>query len=339
VTSVEPVRWGVLGAASIAVRRVVPAMQRSPLCRVEAIASRDLAKARAAADALGIPRAYGSYEELLADADVEAIYNPLPNHLHVPWSVRAVEAGKHVLCEKPVALNAAEARTLIDARDRHGVQVAEAFMVRTHPQWHRARDVVASGRIGEVKLITGHFSYHRRDPADVRNRVEWGGGVLLDVGCYPITMSRWLLGAEPTEVIGTLERDPEFGVDRLAAAMLRFPSATATFTVGGQIVHHQRMQIFGTHGRLELPVPFSPPNDRAVRLLVDDGSDLFGAGIEAIEIPAVDQFTLQSDRFAEAVRGLGAVPVPLEDAGANMAVIDAIFRSAESGRWEAPAAS
>ncbi|AHG89671.1 oxidoreductase domain protein [Gemmatirosa kalamazoonensis] len=334
-----PLRWGVLGAASIAVRRVIPAMQRSAACRVDAIASRDLAKARAAADALGIPRAYGSYEELLADPEIDAVYNPLPNHLHVPWSERAAAAGKHVLCEKPIALTADEARALVAARDRAGVQIAEAFMVRTHPQWHVARDVVRSGRIGELKLVTGHFSYHRRDPSDVRNRVEWGGGVLLDVGCYPITMSRWLFGAEPAEVVGTLERDPEFGVDRLAAGLLRFPTGMATFGVGGQIVHHQRVQILGTAGRIELEIPFSPPGDHPTRLLVDDGRDVLGTGVESIAVGAYDQFTLQADRFAAAVRGEGPVPVPLEDAIANMAVIDAIFRSVESGRWESPAAS
>jgi predicted dehydrogenase len=329
-----PVRWGVLGAASIATRRVIPAIQQGRHSRVVAIASRDLAKARAAAESLGIGRAHGSYEELLADPDVEAVYNPLPNHLHVPWSIRAAEAGKHVLCEKPIALSAAEARELLAARDRTGVRIGEAFMVRTHPQWGVARDLVASGRIGELKLITGHFSYYRRDPADVRNRVEWGGGALLDVGCYPVTMSRWLFGAEPVEVVGVLERDREFGVDRLASAMLRFPDGQATFSVGGQIVHHQRMQLFGTRGRIELEIPFSPRADRPARLLVDDGRDVVGSGAEVIELPGVDQFTLQADRFSEAVRGRGEVPVSLEDAVANMAVLDALFRSAETRRWE-----
>jgi predicted dehydrogenase len=285
---------------------------------------------------LGIPRAYGSYDELLADPGIEAVYNPLPNHLHVPWSVRAAEAGKHVLCEKPIALSAAQARELLAVRDRTGVRIGEAFMVRTHPQWHVARELVAAGRIGDLTLVNGHFSYSRRDPSDVRNRPEWGGGVLLDIGCYPVTMARWLFGAEPTAVAGTLERDPEFGVDRLAAALLRFPAGHATFTCASQLVHHQRMQLFGTRGRIELELPFTPPNDRPARVLVDDGRDPSGSGIETIELPAADQFTLQGDRFAEAVRGLGDVPVPLEDAVANMAVLDAIARSAATGRWERP---
>ncbi len=330
----RPVRWGVLGAASIATRRVIPAMQQSAMARVVAIASRDGTKARAAADELGIERAYGSYEELLADPDVEAIYNPLPNHLHVPWSIRAAEAGKHVLCEKPIALDAAEARELLAARDRTGVHIGEAFMVRSHPQWGAVRTLISEGRIGELRLITGHFSYYRRDPTDVRNRVEWGGGALLDVGCYPITMSRWLFGEEPVEAVGVLERDPEFGVDRLASALLRFRDGQATFSVGGQLVHWQRLQCLGTRGRIEVEIPFSPRADRPARLLVDDGRDVIGSGIEVIELPGVDQFTLQADRFSAAVRGLGEVPVSLEDAVANMTVIDAIFRSAETRRWE-----
>jgi predicted dehydrogenase len=323
-----------LGAANIAVQKVIPSMQRGRLSRIDAIASRDLAKARAAAEALGIPRAYGSYEELLADPEIDAIYNPLPNHLHVPWSIRAAEAGKHVLCEKPIALTADEARLLMAARDRTGVQIAEAFMVRTHPQWHRVRELIADGRIGELRLVVGHFSYYKRDAADIRSRVEWGGGALLDIGCYPITLARWLFGAEPEAAVGQLDRDPELGIDRLASGMLRFPSGQASFSCAGQLVHHQRMQIYGTRGRIEVEIPFNAPSDRPCRLFVDDGRDLLGSGIETIEIPAVDQYTLQGERFAEAVRGIGTVPVPLEDAIANMAVIDALFRSVESQKWE-----
>lgn len=328
-------RWGILGAANIALTKVIPAIQRSRRGEVVAIASRDLAKARAAAESLGIPRAHGSYEELVADPDVDAIYNPLPNHLHVPWSIRAAEAGKHVLCEKPVALSAEEARTLIAARDRTGVTVAEAFMVRAHPQWRRVRDLVREGRVGELRLVTAHFSYYRVDPSDIRSVPEWGGGALMDIGCYPIMLSRWLFGAEPLEVVGMIERDPALGVDRLASGMLRFATGQGTFTCSGQLVSHQRMQLFGTTGRIDVEVPFSPQPDRAARISVDDGRELGGAGAP-IELPAVDQFMLQADRFAEAVRGTGEVPVPLEDSVGNMATIDALFRSAKSGRWEAP---
>jgi predicted dehydrogenase len=335
VTSPTPVRWGILGAANIAIRKVIPAMRASRLAVPFAIASRDITKARAAAAALGIPRAYGSYEELLADADVEAIYNPLPNHMHVPWSIRAAEAGKHVLCEKPIALSADEARTLLAARDANRVHVAEAFMVRTHPQWEEVERVIGSGRIGPVRLVTGHFSYYRRDPADIRSQVAWGGGALMDIGCYPIFIARWMFGSEPLEVVALIDRDPEFGVDRLTSALMRFPTGQATFTCAGQLGAYQRMQIFGERGRIEVEIPVNAPPDRAVRIFVDDGSELGAGSAVAIEIPVADQFALQVDRFSEAVRGTGSVPVSLETAIGNMEVIDALFRSAEQRGWAA----
>jgi predicted dehydrogenase len=331
-----PVRWGVLGAAHIALKSVIPAMQQSLRSRVVAIASRDLGRAQTAAAALGIARAYGSYDELLADADVEAIYNPLPNHLHVPWTIRAAKAGKHVLCEKPIALSAAEARELLAVQARTNVQIGEAFMVRTHPRWIKARELIAGGRIGALRLVSGHFSYYRRDPADIRSRREWGGGALLDIGCYPITLSRWLFGTEPDAVIAMIERDPDMQIDRLTSALLRFPSGQATLSCAGQLVAHQCMHLFGTTGRIEVEIPFNAPAGHQTRLIVDDGRDLDGTGSESIEFPAVNQYTLQGDQFSEAIRGRGTVPVSLDDAIANMAVIDALFRSAESGRWEVP---
>jgi predicted dehydrogenase len=334
-----PVRWGVLGAANIAIEKVIPAMMRSARSRVVAIASRDEAKATGAAKRLGIPRAYGSYEALLADSDIEAIYNPLPNHLHVPWSIRAAEAGKHVLCEKPIALSAAEAMELHAAGDRAGVLIGEAFMVRTHPQWLETRRLVESGRVGELKLVSGHFSYYRRDPQDIRSRLEFGGGALMDIGCYPVTLSRWLFAAEPSEVIAQIERDPDFGVDRLASALMRFPNGQATFACSGQLVPFQRMEIFGTRGRIDVEIPFNAPPDRKCRMFVDDGSALGGLAAVPITFAAVDQYTLQADQFSAAIRGEGLVPVSIDDAIANMAVIDALFRSADSGRWEAPVTS
>jgi predicted dehydrogenase len=328
-------RWGVLGAANIALQKVIPAMRATPRARVVAIASRDAEKARNAARSLDIPTAYGSYEELLADVNVDAIYNPLPNHLHVPWSIRAADAGKHVLCEKPIAMSADEARALRDARDRNGVTIAEAFMVRTHPQWLAARDLVRSGRIGGLSVVSGHFSYFRRDPKDVRSNPDFGGGALMDIGCYPITMSRWLFGSEPTAVIAEIDNDPDFGVDRLVSALLTFPNGQATFTVAGQLVPFQRMTLFGDRGRIELEIPFNAPPNRRCRTFVDDGSKFAGEAAEVLDYPAVDQYTLQAERFADAVEGIGEPPVALEDAIANMAVIDALFRSARSRRWEA----
>ncbi len=332
---VAPIRWGVLGAASIAVRTVIPAIQRSHSGVVSAIASRDLGKARQAANALGIERAFGSYEELLEDPNIDAVYNPLPNHLHVPWTIRAMDAGKHVLCEKPIALSASEARSLLAVRDRTGMQVCEAFMVRSHPQWQTVHALIASGRIGALRLITGHFSYYRVDPDDVRSKPEWGGGALMDIGCYPITLSRWLFGAQPESVVGQYELDPTFRVDRLGGALMRFHGGQATFTFSGQLVPHQRMQIFGTTGRIDVPIPFNAPHDRPTVVRVDSGRELGALG-ESIEIPAADQYALQADGFAAAVRGDGEMPVSLEDSIANMAVIDAVVRSASSGRWETP---
>jgi predicted dehydrogenase len=328
--------WGVLGAARIAISQVIPALQQGKGHRVVAIASRDRERAAAAARSLGIPRSYGSYDELLADPEVEAVYNPLPNHLHVPWSIRALEAGKHVLCEKPIALNAAEARSLMEAQQRTGKHVCEAFMTRSHPQWLEARELVSAGRIGELVLITGHFSYNRRDPSDVRSHVEYGGGVLLDIGCYPVTMSRWLFNAEPVRAMALIDRDPDMGIDRLTSGLVEFPGGRQlAFTCAGQLVLHQTMQLYGSMGRIQLEIPFNPPHDRPARLIVDDGRDLTGGGVTIIELPAANQFLLEADRFADAVTGIGEVPVRLEDSIANMAVIDALFRSAESGRAEA----
>jgi predicted dehydrogenase len=332
----KKVKWGVLGVASIATRKVIPGMQMGEWSEIAAIASRDLKKAEDAAKKLGIPKAYGSYEELLGDKEVEAIYNPLPNHLHVPWSMKAAEAGKHVLCEKPLSLTVAEARTLLAVRERSGVKIGEAFMVKTHPQWLRTRELIHKGVIGELRAIVGAFSYFNRDPANVRNKLEWGGGGMLDIGCYPITTSRFIFGEEPARVAGLIERDPDFKTDQLASVILEFPSGQSVFTCSTQMVPYQRMQFLGTKGRIEMEIPYKAPNDRPTRIFVDDGRDVFGSGIRTETIPVCDQYTVQGDAFSLAIREGSDVPVPLEDAIANMAVIEAIFRSGESGRWERP---
>ncbi|MCM3901498.1 MAG: Gfo/Idh/MocA family oxidoreductase [Pyrinomonadaceae bacterium] len=326
------VRWGVLGAAKIAVKQVVPAMQQGEWSEVVAIASRKLERAQAAVSVLGIPKAYGSYEELLADPDVEAIYNPLPNHLHVSWTIKAAEAGKHVLCEKPISLAVAEARELLAARDRSGVKIAEAFMVRTHPQWLATRDLIREGRIGELRSIVGFFSYTNRDPQNIRNIPDYGGGALMDIGCYPITTSRFVLGEEPRRVVSLIERDPEMKIDRLTSALLDFPSAQATFTCSTQLVPYQRMQFHGTQGRIEVEIPFNAPSDRPCRIYIDHGPN--AGGIETREFPVCNQYTIQSDLFSRAIRDGSEVAVPLEDAINNMAVIEALFRSAETNQWE-----
>jgi predicted dehydrogenase len=333
----DKVRWGVLGAAHIALKKVIPGMQKGHWCDIAAIASRNLAKAREAAAEAGIPRAYGSYDELLADPAIDAVYIPLPNHLHVPWSIRAAEAGKHVLCEKPIALNAAEVRTLIDARQRTGVKIGEAFMVRTHPQWLRAREIVRQGGIGELRAVAGAFSYFNRDAKNIRNVAAWGGGALMDIGCYPIVTSRFVYGEEPRRVSALIHRDPELHVDRLTSALLEFSAGHALFTCSTQLSPHQRMQILGTKGRIELEIPFNAPPDRPARILVDTTGDLYGTGIRIEEFPVCDQYGIQGDLFSQAIREGGEVPTPLEESLANMSVIDALFRSAASGAWEKPA--
>jgi predicted dehydrogenase len=330
----EPVKFGIVSTAKIGVQKVIPAMQKGQHCRIEAIASRDLGRAKATAEALGIPKAYGSYAELLADPEIEAIYNPLPNHLHVPVSIEAAAAGKHVLCEKPIALTAEEAATLIEARDRAGVLIQEAFMVRHHPQWLRARELVRSGRIGDLRAVQGSFSYMNVDPSNVRNQADIGGGGLYDIGVYPIVTMRFLFEAEPTRVAAQIERDPNFRTDRLTSVLLAFPTGQGLFVCSTQLVPYQRMQVFGTKGRVEVEIPFNAPPDRPTRIFVDDGGQPADASAEALSFDVTDQYTLQGDAFARAIREGTPLEFPLENAVANMAVVDAIFRAAKSDRWE-----
>ena len=323
------VNWGVLGVAKIGVEKVIPAMQKGEASHIAAIASRDLGKARAAANKLGIERAFGSYEELIADGEIEAVYNPLPNELHVPWTLRALAAGKHVLCEKPIALDAEEARALIEARDRSGKLVAEAFMVRHHPQWRRANELAETGAIGELRAIQTFFSYRLLDPGNVRNRPPGGGG-LYDIGCYAILSARYIFAAEPTRVVATIERDPNFLTDRLAGAILEFPGGRcSTFTVGTQLSAHQRVTIVGDAGRIEIMIPFNAPPDRPCRLWHQHAS-----GIEEIVFEVCDQYGIQAELFSRAVIDDTAVPTPIDDAVANMRVIEALFRSGQNGTWE-----
>jgi predicted dehydrogenase len=328
------VRWGILSTAKIGIEKVIPAMQHGLWSEISAIASRDLNNAKQVAQRLGISKAYGSYEELIADKEIEAIYNPLPNHLHLPWTVRAAEAGKHVLCEKPIGLNVAEARQLLDTRNRTGMKIQEAFMVRTHPQWIMTQELIKSGRIGDLHAITCFLSYFNCDPANIRNKPETGGGALLDIGCYPINLARFIFGVEPTRVLGLIEQDPKLGTDRLTSAILDFPGGQATFTCGTQLVPYQRMQLCGTRGRIEVEIPFNAPPDRPTRLFIHDGSDLAGNNAEVKEIPICDQYTIQGDLFSRAILENTPQAIPLEDSVSNMAAIDALFRSAAASRWE-----
>lgn len=323
------VRWGVLSTAKIGVRTVIPAMQLGEYCDVVAIASRKPERAQAAARQLGIPKAYGSYEELLADPDVDAVYIPLPNHLHVPWSIKALTAGKHVLCEKPIGLNAAQAEELLDAAKKHsGRKVMEAFMYRHHPQWQRARKLVVEGRIGKLQTVHSFFSYYNADPGNIRNTVSFGGGGLMDIGCYSISLSRFIFGSEPQRVCGIMEYDPRFKTDRLTSGILDFGESTATFTCSTQLVPYQRVNIYGTEGRIEIEIPFNAPADRPCKMWHQRGVQ-----IEEIALEVCNHYTIQGDLFSLAVLNDTEVPTPLEDAVANMQVIDALIRSAKGGIW------
>ena len=325
-------RWGVLSTARIGTVKVIPAIQAGTRGTVAAIASRDLQKAQATARTLGIPQAYGSYEELLADPGIDAIYNPLPNDQHVPWTIRAAERGKHVLCEKPIALTAPEAASLIGVRDRTGARIQEAFMVRTHPQWIAAVDLVRAGRIGDVRAVSGVFSFFNEDPLNIRNQPGHGGGALYDIGCYLIHTARWVFGREPSRVTALVNRDPRFGVDRLTSMLLDFGDAHAAATCSTQQAPYQRVQILGTRGRVEVEIPFNAPLDAPCRVFVGDGSDPTGVRAETMTIPACNQYTVEADRFAECVLDEAPQPLPLEDSIRNLRVMDAIRESAASGQ-------
>ncbi|APO77850.1 oxidoreductase protein (plasmid) [Rhizobium etli 8C-3] len=331
------IRWGVLGCAGIAIKAVIPAIQSSRSGRVAAIASRDLKRAEETAAAFGIAKAYGNYESLLADAEIDAIYNPLPNHLHVPLTIKALEQGKPVLCEKPIALSAGEAMKLAAAQKAANLPVAEAFMVRHHPQWKKARTLVAEGRIGEARVIQTIFSYYLDDPRNVRNQADIGGGGLFDVGCYAVNTARYLFDAEPLRAIALMERDPAFGTDRLASGLLEFPEGRQlVFTCSTQLARTQKVTVLGARGRLEIPIPFNAAADEPTVLILDDGRDLAGGGREEIAIAPVDPYREQADAFAEAVLSGKPLETGLDDAIANMKAIEALFRSAVTGRWEEP---
>lgn len=330
--STKKVRWGILSTANIGMEKVTPAIMKSAHSEVVAIASRDLGKARAAADKLGIAKAYGSYEELFADPEIDAIYNPLPNHLHVPMTLAAARAGKHVLCEKPIALNAAEAEALRQCPpDR---LVLEAFMVRFHPQWQRAREIMRSGELGEVRAINAVFTYFNADPANVRNQADIGGGGIMDIGCYPITAARFLFEAEPRRVVSLVERDPNFGTDRLASVIADFGQGRQlNFICSTQTVGHQRVQVLGSKAKLEIIIPFNAPPDERTAITIDTGAPFDGSLARREILPAVDQYTEQAEAFALAVLGEKPLPWGIEDAIASMKVIDAVFASEKTGAW------
>ena len=327
------VKWGVLSTARIGREKVIPALQKARGVEVVAIASRNEENAKKVAAELGIEKAYGSYEALLADPDIDVIYNPLPNHMHVPMTVEAVKAGKHVLCEKPIALDGDEARLLLDMPgDRF---VMEAFMVRTHPQWQRALEIVESGELGKLQSIQAFFGYSNQDPQNIRNKAELGGGGLMDIGCYPIVASRYFYNAEPERVVSLIDRDRNFGTDRLASVMMDFGEGRqAQFTVSTQSAPYQRINLVGTAKRLEILIPFNAPAGEETILRLDSGSLLGDGAIEVERIPACDQYTLQGELFSRVVKGEEELPYGVADASQNMDILDAIVRSERNDSWE-----
>jgi len=324
------VRWGILSTAKIGREKVIPAMQKSNLVDILGIASRDFENARENAVKLGISQAYGSYAELLHDPEIDAIYNPLPNHMHLEWSLKAIDAGKHVLCEKPIGMNSKEAETLIEAAKKNPeLKVMEAFMYRFHPQWQKTLDLVRNGSIGKVQTIHSFFSYYNVDPENIRNRIDVGGGALMDIGCYCISFPRFLLGREPVRVSGIMDTDPVMKTDRLSSGILDFSDGiTSSFSCSTQLMPYQRTQVIGTDGRIEIEIPVNSPPDKATRIWLHKKEET-----KEIEFEAVDQYTLQGEYFSKAILKDSPVPIPLEDAVNNMKVIDAFRKSAESGNW------
>lgn len=328
----KKVAWGILSTAKIGREKVIPAMQAAQHCDIQAIASRALPRAQQCAAAMGIARAYGSYEELFADPAIEAIYNPLPNEQHVPLTLQAARAGKHVLCEKPMALRADEIAALREVAGK--VHIMEAFMVRFHPQWERVRQLVRSGELGAVRSIQSYFSYFNRDAANIRNHADQGGGALYDIGCYAIVTARYLWDAEPQRVVALVDRDPEFGTDRVISALLDFGDGRRLdFTAATQVVPYQRVHVCGERRRIEVRIPFNAPLGGATDLLIDDGTALDGSRIQAETIPPCNMYGLQGDVFSRVVRGEIALPYGIDDAERNMRVIDALYASEKTGGW------
>jgi predicted dehydrogenase len=321
-------RWGVFSTAKIGIEKVIPATVAAARCEVVAIASRDLGRARATASGLGIARAFGSYEDLLADPDVDAVYNPLPNHLHADWTIAAAVAGKHVLCEKPLATTAAEAELMIQACEAEGVLLMEAFMYRLHPTWEAVRDLLASGRIGELRAVQSWFSYFNDDPNDIRNQLDAAGGALYDIGCYCVNLSRMLFGAEPIRVQGTVTRDPVTEVDILTSGILDFDDGIASFTCSTRAEPDQRVHIYGTEGRISLEIPFNIPWDRPTRVFVTAGGDPpVRPETEVLTFDPANEYSIQAERFAAAALDGGPVPIPPSDAVDNLRVIEELFRA------------
>lgn len=321
-------RWGVLSTAKIGRTKVIPAIQSSNHGEVVAICSRDQANVQQLANALGIAQAYDNYDALLADPGIDAIYNPLPNHLHVPWSIKALEAGKHVLCEKPLGLDSADVTRLINASAQHPhLKVMEAFMYRFHPQWLTARELVTDGSIGQLRTLHSHFSYNNRELENIRNHAAMGGGALMDIGCYCISLARYLFAEEPLRVLGQITPYAGYEVDCFVAGILQFADGTATFNASTKIEPQQYVEASGEAGRVFIPLPFNPIADTTTTIILTRRNHS-----KEINIAKSDHYRNMADAFALSVLNNTPVPTPLSDALANMKIIDAVFTSAQNNR-------
>jgi predicted dehydrogenase len=325
-------RWGVLSTAKIGREQVLPALADSTNGVLAAVASRDVSKARDLADRFGVPHAYGSYEELLAADTVDGVYIPLPTASHVEWAVKAADAGKHVLVEKPLALKAEDIAQVIEARDRNGVVVSEAFMVTYHPQWAKVRDLIAEGAIGTLKRVQGAFTYYNVDPVNMRNRPELGGGALPDIGVYPVVTTRFASGAEPLRVQATVERDQTFGTDTHSSVRADFGSFELSFYLSTQLAARQAMAFHGDKGVIEVAAPFNAGvyDDHRVTLWSQNHGEA-----RTFRFPGTSQYRLQAEAFARKAAGENVAVFALEESVNNQKVIDAIYRAGESGGWEA----
>lgn len=326
IEKLKKIKIGVLGTAKIAREQVIPAIQNSQNCELTAIGSRELEKARATAQNLGIKKYYASYQQLLDDPEIDAIYNPLPNHLHVPWTIKALKSGKHVLCEKPIGMSAIEVKKLLSESDKFpSLKIMEGFMYKHHPQWKKAINIIQSGKLGVLKSVQSYFSYLMDDPGNIRNRVEFGGGGLLDIGCYSVSLSRLITGQEPERVFGNWRLSRELKTDIFFTGIIEFRDVISTFTCATNVIPHQRVEITGSEASLELTSPFNPSVQEPIILKLTRGNST-----ENFKIPVCNQFTMMSDNFANCIINDVPVPYSLKDSYCNMLVLDALKKSAET---------
>jgi predicted dehydrogenase len=324
----KALQLGILSVSGFFQKKIAIPVAKSPMIEIAAIASRSEDKAKKAASEYNIRKAYGSYEALLADPSIEAVYIPLPNHLHAQFIKKAADAGKHIICEKPIALNVQEAEESIAYAHKKGVKVMEAFMYRFHPQWQHARELIRMKEIGKVQLVQCIFTYNNTDPSNIRNQAEAGGGAIMDIGCYAVSSSRFLLGAEPKRVISLTQYDQNFGTDILSTGILDFGDSRAEYTIGTQTFPYQRVNVYGSGGVISVEIPFNTPADVETQLTVTNS-----IGTREVLFAPEDQYILEFEAFARAIKEDTEVPTPASDAIANMKVLDALVKSARENAW------